>query len=553
MKLKFTKMAAAVCIVFLNANAASGSSGQLVGSYDFSYMTTGSLRASPVQVFDDGRNTYFQFRAGEAIPAIFTQQNGSMQLLVPLHEGPYVKVEQVHGQFTLQLGRAQAMVVHGAGTRLDAPPIQAVAPNGMTAAYHGGEVRPGTRVVASLAPSAPALVDDALERNSYATPTRGDRVGWVAPEKRVQEHVLWFPKGSHTLGPMGRKLVQGLARSTSASGRFVVMGRDDESLKEGLEQARADAMRDALVAAGVGRDRISTKIGIAGKRDKNLWESNIRVEVESEALVATSRTVPSPAANSDARGNIQSLIRSGVLTLDQGNALLARSGSQASPSTQVAPQVEVPPGGFRMVAADKTVQTTIRRWATSVNYTVVWEVPADLDAQVSGDAIVQAGSIKEAVERLLASLRQAGYSLDATFYSNRVVRFTASVAQSQDAPPVTAPAARPVRNDPTPQKTRENLLHQAVTGGVPIEASGRKWSMRADDKSIEQMLSRWGRDSHWSVVWNAKESVPIAGDAVVEMPTFLTAADYVIAQATKAGYQMRAVAYANNTLVVSSY
>lgn len=553
MKLKFTKMAAAVCIVLLNANVASGSSGQLVGSYDFSYMTTGSLRASPVQVFDDGRNTYFQFRAGEAIPAIFAQQNGSMQLLVPLHEGPYVKVERVHGQFTLQLGRAQAMVVHGAGTRLDAPPMQAVAPSGMSTAYHGGEVRPGTRVVASLAPAAPALVDDALERNSYATPTRGDRVGWVAPEMRVQEHVVWFPKGSTTLGPMGRKLVQGLARSTSASGRFIVMGRDDESLKEGLEQARADAMRDALVAAGVGRDRITTKIGVAGKRDKNLWESNIRVEVASESLVATSRSASTQAPSNDARGNIQSLIRSGVLTLDQGNALLARGGVQAAPSTQVAPSLDVPPGGFRMVAADKTVQTTIRRWATSVNYSVVWEVPADLDAQVSGDAIVQAGSIKEAVERLLASLRQAGYSLDATFYSNRVIRFTASAAQGQDATPVNTPAARPVRNDPTPQKARENTLQQAVTGGVPSEASGRKWSMRTDDKSIEQMLSRWGRDSHWSVVWNAKESVPIAGDAVVEMPTFLTAADYVIAQATKAGYQMRATAYANNTLVVSSY
>ena len=553
MKLKFTKMAAAVCIVLLNANAASGSSGQLVGSYDFAYATSGSLRASPVQVFDDGRNTYFQFRAGEAIPAIFTQQNGTMQLLVPLHEGPYVKVEQVHGQFVLQLGRAQAMVVHGAGTRLDAPSLQAVAPNGMTTAYHGGEVRPGTRVVASLAPAAPALVDDALERNSYATPTRGDRVGWVMPEKRVQEHVVWFAKGSHTLGPMGRKLVQGLARSTSASARFVVMGRDDESLKEGLEQARADAMRDALVASGVSRDRISTKIGIAGKRDKNLWESNIRVEVESEALVSASRASPSQPATNDARGNIQSLIRSGVLTLDQGNALLARGGASAATSTQVAPQVDVPPGGFRMVAADKTVQTTVRRWATSVNYSVVWEVPAELDAQVAGDAVVQAGSIKEAVERLLASLRQAGYSLDATFYSNRVIRFTASAAQGQDAAPVSTPASRPTRNESTLQKARENLQQQALSGGSPSEASGRKWSMRTDDKSIEQMLSRWGRESNWSVVWNAKESVPIAGDAVVDLPSFLTAADYVIAQATKAGYQMRATAYANNTLVVSSY
>lgn len=552
MKHKFTKLAAAVGFVLLNANAASGSSGQLVGSYDFSYLTTGSLRASPVQVFDDGRNTYFQFRAGEAIPAIFTQQNGSMQLLVPQHEGPYVKVEQVHGQFTLQLGRAQAMVVHSAGTRLDAPAMQAVTPTGMTTAYHGGEVRPGTRVVASLAPAAPALVDDALQRNSYATPTRGDRVGWVVPETRSQEHTVWFPKGATTLGPLGRKLLAGLARSTSASARFVVVGRDDETLKEGLEQARADAMRDALIAAGVGRERITTKIAVAGKSDKNLRESNVRVELESAAVVTAAQPASQPGATPTARENIQALVRSGVLTLDQGNALLARQGAQTTAPLQVAPQLDMPPGGFRMVAADKTVQTTVRRWATSVNYTVVWDVPAEMDAQVAGDAVVQAGSIKEAVERLLTSLRQAGYKLDATFYSNRVIRFTAAAAQTQEQPASPAPAARPVRNDPAP-KARENAVQQAVTGGVHPEAQGRRWSMRADDKSIEQMLSRWGRDSQWSVVWNAKDSVPIAGDAVVDMPSFLSAADYVIAQATKAGYQMRAVAYANNTLVVSSY
>lgn len=67
------------------------------------------------------------------------------------------------------------------------------------------------------------------------------------------------------------------------------------------------------------------------------------------------------------------------------------------------------------------------------------------------------------------------------------------------------------------------------------------------------MLSRWGQGANWSVVWNAKDSVPIGGDALVEQPSFLTAADYVMAQAVNAGYRLKAVAYANNTLVVSSY
>lgn len=551
MRHKFTKLAAAVGFFLLNANIASSSSGQIVGSYDFSYLTTGSLRASPVQVFDDGRNTYFQFRAGEAIPAIFTQQNGSMQLLVPQHEGPYVKVDQVHGQFTLQLGRAQALVVHSGGTRLDAPAMHVVSAGGMTTAYTGGEVRPGARVVASLAPAGPSLVDDALQRNSYATPTRGDRVGWVVPEAPAQEHSVWFPKGAVALGPMGRKLLAGLARTAPASARFVVVGRDDETLKEGLEQARADSMRDALIAAGVGRARITTRIAVAGKSDKNLRESNVRVEHEGEPVDAA-RSDSQAGTGPAARPNIQALVRSGVLTLEQGNALLARQGGSLAAAAQVTPQLDVPPGGFRMVASDKTVQTTVRRWAASVNYTVVWDLAAEMDAQVVGDAVVPATSFKEAIERLLSSLRQAGYKLDATFYSNRVIRFTAGSAQTQEQPALPSPASRPARSNQAP-KARETNGHQAVTGGVYPEAQGRKWAMWADDKSIEQTLSRWGRDSNWAVIWNAKESIPIAGDAVVEMPTFLSAADYVIAQATRAGYQMRAVAYANNTLVVSSY
>lgn len=67
------------------------------------------------------------------------------------------------------------------------------------------------------------------------------------------------------------------------------------------------------------------------------------------------------------------------------------------------------------------------------------------------------------------------------------------------------------------------------------------------------MLNRWAREANWSVVWNARESVPIAGDALVDQPTFLAAADFVMAQVTSAGYRMKATAYANNTLVVNSY
>ena len=565
MKAKLTKAAAAAAIVLLNANAAVGSAKQQVGAYDFTYMTSGSLRAAPVQVFDDGRNTYFQFRAGEAIPAIFAKNNGGMKLLVPTHEGPYIKVSEVHGQFTLQLGRAQAMVVHGAGDRLDVPPIDQLAENGMRTPYSGGPVRPGSRLVASLAPVVPALVDDAQERNSYATPVRGDRVAWVEPQVSTTEQTIWFPKGSHVLGPQGRKLLAAIAAKVASGDRLEVVGRDDETLKEGLDQARANAMRDALVKAGVSAESITTRVAVAGKQDKNLWESNVRVSVEAKPQGARQAGSHQRPMNSN-QANIQALVRSGVLTVEQGNAMLRRHSAQAAMDTPNGPSLTPPPvaqpavpaGGFRMLATDKTVQGTVRRWAAAVGHTIVWEVPPELDAQVAGDAAIQASSIKEAIERLLVGLRQAGYALDATVYSNRVIRFTAAGAKPEAAPTTSTPAAtnaaatHAARGPVANSRAGRPIANQSDSmGGFGLDEPGRKWSMRADDKSLEQMLNRWGREAKWSVVWNARESVPIAGDALVDQPTFLAAADFVMAQVASAGYRMKAVAYANNTLVIS--
>jgi hypothetical protein len=242
MKFKFTKITAAVAFVLVTTTGAIGSDSKRVGAYDFGYLTSAHQKAAPVQVFDNGRATYFQFRAGEAIPAIFAKVAGVTTLLVPEHEGPYIKVPSVHGEFTLQLGRSQAMVVHGDGVRLDAPAISTVSPSGMKAPYMGGQVAPGTRLVASLASQAPAIVDDAEDRNSYATPVKGDRVQWGTGEASTQSHAVWFGKGRSILGPQGKALLVKLAKTSPPGTTFTVVGRDDDSLKEGIEQARAEAM-----------------------------------------------------------------------------------------------------------------------------------------------------------------------------------------------------------------------------------------------------------------------------------------------------------------------
>src|SRR5690349_20063420 len=130
MKHKFSISRAAV-VLFTGGlcSLAQGTGAPVVGRYDFDYLLGGDQRARPVQVFDDGRNTYFQVRAGEAVPAIFALRSGVPELVVPAQEGPYVRVPQVHGRLLLQVGRAQAHVIHGGASVEvpDTPPVSAVA------------------------------------------------------------------------------------------------------------------------------------------------------------------------------------------------------------------------------------------------------------------------------------------------------------------------------------------------------------------------------------------------------------------------------------------
>lgn len=386
-----------------------------VGAYDFGYLLSGDARAKPVQVFDDGRDTYFQFRAGEPVPAIFAVPAGAPRLLVPTQEGPYVRVPQVHGRFLLQVGRAQANVVHASGERPDDPAVTAVAANGMSTPYRGtGSPGRGGRLVASLGPVAINLgAEQALDRNSYATPLRGDRVYW--PERSEEaEHAFGFPRGGYVLSREARKTLAAIAARAAPAARFTVIGRDDDSYKEGLERARAEALREALVKSGIGAERITLRTGVAKlAQNGTLWDSTLIVQTPEQPLVM--RRAPTPATP---------------------QATIARE-----------PEPQVPEGGFTLSAADKTISGAVRRWAQAANYQVVWDAPAQLDAPIAGEARLPGQNIAQALDHLARGLMEKGYALEVTIYANRVIRFTAA-APDRGKPAMPPPSfATPGRPD----------------------------------------------------------------------------------------------------------
>ena len=78
---------------------------------NFSYERTGSKHIAPLEVFDDGQMTYFEWPKNGAVPAIFAvAADGSESLVNYVVRGPYIVVEQVAWRFKLRNGKDVATV-----------------------------------------------------------------------------------------------------------------------------------------------------------------------------------------------------------------------------------------------------------------------------------------------------------------------------------------------------------------------------------------------------------------------------------------------------------
>ena len=442
---RVSRLVAALMFGGLMLFPAIGADSVRVGAYDFSYITAGHASVRPVQVFDDGRSTYMQFRPGMAVPAIFSSKDGAPRLLVPVQEGPYIKVPDLHGQLVLQVGRAQAQVIHSGGTRPDAAELRVNTPAGQQPYVAGSPYPRNGELVASLAPipltnlGAPAIVDDALERNSYATPRKGDNLVWQRQaEPRREEREVWFQAGSAALSPDARRSIASIAKSLPAGARVTVIGRDDETFKEGLDRARASAVRDALVKAGVSADRVVLRQGSAGKQSGKLWASTVVIEGAAEEWAA-----PAPRRSTAVLENLQALVRAGALRLDQAEAI-ARSHNLGPVAPAAAPaQAQTPPVAATQVAAaaadarragapaapvnrawemrkaDGNVERMLTRWASEAGWTLVWrEAPA---IAVTGDMQLPPSDFLTAADAVVRRAQEVGYRISATAYSNQTL------------------------------------------------------------------------------------------------------------------------------------
>lgn len=187
------------------------------GPINFDYRVSGDRQARPVQVFDDGRRTYFQFAAGSAIPVLFAGGDG--QAVLPEVEGPYHVVDGVPGVFRLQLAVHRARV----------EPHGAAAAAGPSGAPEGGRATPG----------------------GYAVPVRGDS-GGGPPRGDADAHVVVFdPRQAAPGRRASAQLQRWLMTCDPEAAYLVTAGRGE------LASRRQRFVVQALVTRGVRPTRIA--------------------------------------------------------------------------------------------------------------------------------------------------------------------------------------------------------------------------------------------------------------------------------------------------------
>jgi outer membrane protein OmpA-like peptidoglycan-associated protein len=332
-------------LLAIGGNALSLPGKRFVGQYDFGYAIHGDKPARPAQVFDDGGGkVYFEARPNQAMPAVFAGKELALLVLQP--EGQYFTARSTASEFTLVLGGARALVRRGeaalgeesATPRDDGRRLLATADAGLT---------PGV---------------------DY-----GAQVGEFASRSLMHEQPVVFAPGSASLRPEVLDALSALVVRIGRDTRISAIGRNDEGAHDALATLRAEALRNALLARGVGA-------------------ANIHL-VDSESTPDGKH----PRAS----------------TLRWMSTLPSRESLIAMPSMR-----------FDITPADRDIAVSLRRWARASGYEIDWGV--SWVAPINGAMRVDAPSFLGAVDQVVAGLRAQGYPVQAASTADHVVRFTAS-------------------------------------------------------------------------------------------------------------------------------
>ncbi|HEX7386150.1 MAG TPA: TcpQ domain-containing protein [Castellaniella sp.] len=88
------------------------SSSDSPAQFHFDWQISGDPSLAPLQVFDDGRQTWLQYPSDQPVPAVFGRTASGDRLLQPRREGDFLVVPEVPERLILRGGHLQAEVWH---------------------------------------------------------------------------------------------------------------------------------------------------------------------------------------------------------------------------------------------------------------------------------------------------------------------------------------------------------------------------------------------------------------------------------------------------------
>lgn len=427
---KFKTLAIAALISLVALAPVHGSSPDRVGAFDFSYQSSGDSRVRPAQVFDNGKSTYFQFRAGEEVPAIMDVSKGGAVLLVPEFEGPYVRVPGVGSAFVLKLGLGVGKVTYVGDGRAAAPaadPTAAVNSQREQAAAQR-LMAASTRIQGgadqNMIEAPPRPID--LTVDSYATPLRGDRVQWTTTPAASPELEVPFVKGNSALGPAATKIVRAFGVASKEAQKIIVKGIDDSSYKEGLAEQRAKAITDILVGAGIPKERVSVELS-AIPRSGAVAQGVVGATLVSysskpiDTHLVKAGQAPLPVADKSVEAVVRQL-KEGQITPAQAAAALdmARQNTGGSDLSKEAPAVLTAEWAIKL--SDQTFANMIKRWGDGSGWRVV--VKGAPEIRITGDDVIRRPDFLQAADFAVSQAKKAGFPVKAVAYSNNVLLLT---------------------------------------------------------------------------------------------------------------------------------
>lgn len=419
-------LAFAIASVSGCATASQNQESKVADQYDFDYMVQSSS-INIVQVFDDGKSTFFQLAPDARIPAIFADTGEGFKFTDMEMYGPYIKVPFTSKRFMLKINNAVARVAYVGDKQKEtsAPAIKSFAATSSL----GAETVPALPVNEFIGGpwGRDSQQETRLNKYSYSDRLRGDTVAWTELPNAMPEKQLQFKYGTTRISGMNPKQFHAMAKTFNDAVQVELTGFDDGSEKENLGKERVEAVANALAASGISRDVIKTKtarsvvsgspkgvvlgVTITGyKANKYLPQPDKKIEKLSNVVAAKNQFNTIEQITAD--------MKSGKISPADAKTALSKINDVQVAGGEKSKEVIV----WNLKVEDANVQNMFARWAKNSGYEVVFnEFPV---IPVNGDSTFESKDILTAIEFVLAQSKLAGIEVPAPkLYSDNVIVF----------------------------------------------------------------------------------------------------------------------------------